>query len=658
MLLEESYRLIVETASEGIWAIDEQGLTTFVNPALEEMLGWGPGEMLGEPALRFVEPESLEEAQRSLRACEEGIGQRVELPLLTTAGRTVWALVLANPLHGPCGEYAGALGMLTNITAARAHAGEGSHLAAIVRSSADSIIGMSTSGVIESWNEASSRLYGHTAEEAVGRNGPQLLSRDPVKSAARVARAAAGEDQRQVASEDVSSDGSLLEVSLTISPIRDAHGVVVGVSRFARDISWRKRLEGEMRHMNEHDWLTDLQNRRRLIVELDRCLAYAARYERAGAVLVLDVDNFKLVNDSEGHAAGDMMLKHIAEVLIDCTGDADLIARLGGDEFAIVMPDGGERRALALAADVRAKLAVQTEGAISLSVGICLFTPQRKLTADDILAAADVAQYEASEHGGDQACIYQGRSAETLNWFERIRTALAEDRFLLYGQPIVDLRTGLVAYHELLIRMLAEDGSIIGPGEFLPTAERFGLITEIDRWVTEHGLRMAVRGLPVTINLAGSSIGDAQVLGLVHEAVVRGLHPPNVIFEITETAAVSRLAKADTFARTLVEIGCELALDDFGTGFGSFTDLKHLGARFVKIDMEFVRDIVSNDTDQKVVTSIVDIAHSLGKQTVAEGVEDAATVTALKMRGVDYAQGFHLGRPQLMVPGAPVALGA
>jgi EAL domain-containing protein (putative c-di-GMP-specific phosphodiesterase class I) len=148
------------------------------------------------------------------------------------------------------------------------------------------------------------------------------------------------------------------------------------------------------------------------------------------------------------------------------------------------------------------------------------------------------------------------------------------------------------------------------------------------------------------------------VLKLIHEAIGRGLRAANVVFEITETAAVSRLAKADAFARTLIEMGCELALDDFGTGFGSFTDLKHLDARFVKIDMEFIRELVSNDTDQKVVKSIVDIAHSLGKRTVAEGLEDTATVGALKLRGVDYAQGFHLGRPQLMLPGAPVPAGA
>ena len=221
---------------------------------------------------------------------------------------------------------------------------------------------------------------------------------------------------------------------------------------------------------------------------------------------------------------------------------------------------------------------------------------------------------------------------------------------MLYGQPIVDLRSGLVAYHELLIRMRSDDGGIIAPGDFLPAAERFGLIVEIDRWVTEHALRMAIEGERVTINLAGPSIGDEQVLILIRKALADGLNPANVIFEITETAAMSNFEKAERFAQTLNDMGCNLALDDFGTGFGSFTYLKHLNARYLKIDLEFVRDLVSNDTDQKIVKSIVDIAHSLEKQTIAEGVEDAATLTALEDRGVDFAQGFYLGRPKRLSP--------
>jgi diguanylate cyclase (GGDEF)-like protein/PAS domain S-box-containing protein len=522
--------------------------------------------------------------------------------------------------------------------------------AALLQSSADSIIGMSKGGAIQSWNEASSRLYGYSATEALDQDAPSFLARDPAERMRLVAKVAAGDEQSQIESQDLSKDGGVIDVSVTDSAIRDAEGLVVGVSRIARDIGARKRMERELQYLAAHDWLTGLDNRRRLIPELDACLGYAARYGHAGAVLVLDIDNFKLVNDSEGHEAGDRTLKAVAEVLVSRIRGTDLLARLGGDEFAIVLPEATEPGALKVASDVRSLLCKRPNRPIKVSVGISLFTPEQKLTADDALVAADVAQYEAKECGGDQACVFSGRAAGTLTRVERIRVALAEDRFVLYGQPIIDLRSGLVAYHELLIRMRSDDGGIIAPGDFLPAAERFGLIVEIDRWVTGHALRMAIQGERVTINLPGPSIGDDQVLMLIREALADGLNPASVIFEITETAAMSNFEKAERFTQTLNDIGCNLALDDFGTGFGSFMYLKHLNARYLKIDSEFVRDLVSNDTDQKVVKSIVDIAHSLEKQTIAEGVEDAATLAALKDRGVDFAQGFYLGRPKRFSP--------
>jgi diguanylate cyclase (GGDEF)-like protein/PAS domain S-box-containing protein len=646
----ERYRVIVETASEGIWTIDEKNLTTLANRALAEMLGYEPREMLGKSVFDFMDPAFVEQAQRSLELRREGIHEWLEFPFRAKDGHEVWTLMATSSLHDRNGEYVGALAMVTDITAQKAALLEGSHLAAIVRSSADSIIGMSKSGMIQSWNDASCRLYGYSAMEALNQRAPSFLARDPSERKQLVARVAAGDDQPQIESQDLSKDGGIIDVSLTHSPIRDSEGLVIGVSRIARDIGARKRMERELRYLADHDWLTDLYNRRRLIPELDACLGYAARYGHAGAVLVLDVDNFKLVNDSEGHEAGDRTLKAVAEVLVSRTRDTDLLARLDGDDFAIVLPEATEQEALEVASDIRWLLCERPSGPIKLSVGISLFTPEQQITADDALVAADGAQYEAKERGGDQARVFSGQAAGTLTWVERIRAALAEDRFLLYGQPIIDLRSGEVAYHELLIRMLTENGEIIAPGDFLPTAERFDLIVEIDRWVTEHALRLAIDGERVTINLAGPSIGDERVLSLVREALADGLNPSNVIFEITETAAVSNFEKAERFAQALNSIGCNLALDDFGTGFGSFIYLKHLNARYLKIDVEFVRHLVSNDTDQKVVKSIVDIAHSLDKKTIAEGVEDAATLTALKDRGVDFAQGFYLGRPKRLSP--------
>jgi diguanylate cyclase (GGDEF)-like protein/PAS domain S-box-containing protein len=644
-LSDERYRIIVETASEGIWTIDENNLTTFVNRALAKMLGYEPQEMLGRTMFDFMDQARVEEAQRSLGLRIEGVDEHLEFRFRAKDGHEVWTLVATSSLYDKDGEYAGALAMVTDTSAQKAVEEKHAHLAAIVRSSADSIIGMSKSGMIESWNDASTRLYGYSATEALEQHAPSLLARDTPERELLVARTAAGDDQPEVESQDVGKDGGVIDVSMTGSAIRDSEGLVIGVSRIARDIGGRKRMERELRYLADHDWLTDLYNRRRLVPELDACLSTAARYGHTGAVLVLDVDNFKLINDSEGHDAGDRMLKAVAAVLASRTRATDIVARLGGDEFAIVLPEATEEEALKVASDVCSLLRERVSRPIKVSVGISLFTPEQQITSDDALAAADTALYEAKQHGGDQAHVFSGH-AGAVTWVEGIRVALAEDRFVLYGQPIIDLRSGVVAYHELLIRMLSEEGEIIAPGEFLPAAERFGLIGEIDRWVTEHALRLAIDGERVAINLAGPTIGDERVLSLVREALADGLNPANVIFEITETAAMSNFEKAEGFAQTLNEIGCNVALDDFGTGFGSFTYLKHLNARYLKIDLEFVRDLVSNDTDQKVVQSIVDIARSLDKKTIAEGVEDAATLTALKHRGVDFAQGFYLGRPE------------
>jgi EAL domain-containing protein (putative c-di-GMP-specific phosphodiesterase class I) len=241
-----------------------------------------------------------------------------------------------------------------------------------------------------------------------------------------------------------------------------------------------------------------------------------------------------------------------------------------------------------------------------------------------------------------------------LTSLQRIHTALAEDRFVLYGQPIFDLHTGQVTHHELLIRMLSQHGEIIAPAQFIPTAERFGLIHEIDHWVTTNGLRLARDGKCVTINLSGYSIGQRPITSAVRDAIKEGLNPANVIFEITETAALSNITAARQFAATLTSLGCAVALDDFGTGFATFSYLKQIPARYLKIDIEFVRELATSKTDQQVVTAIVAIAHSLNKLTIAEGVENAETLDLLKALGVDQAQGYHLAKPTRLSP--PTAL--
>jgi diguanylate cyclase (GGDEF)-like protein len=425
----------------------------------------------------------------------------------------------------------------------------------------------------------------------------------------------------------------------------------------SRETAGRRRLQARLSYQSDHDLLTGLLNRRRFAEELERVLRYASRYGRSGALLIIDIDNLKLVNDLHGHAAGDEAVKALAGEIADRTRSTDITARLGGDEFAVALHEAGEHEALLVAEEIRRHLAEHgIDPPAGVSVGIALFAADRELVADDLLTAADVALYDAKQAGGDQSRVYQGDTTAALGWVGRIRGALDEQRFVLYAQPILALADERVTHRELLVRMLSDDGDAILPGSFIPTAERFGLITEIDRWVTAQGLALAAQGEGVSINLSAHSMGDAGILEQVRcaaraaPAARAGLRPGQVIFEITETAAMTNMRDARAFAQCLNDLGCDLALDDFGTGFGSFSYLKHLPSRYLKIDIEFVRDLLANATDQRVVRAITDVGHSLGKLIIAEGVEDRDTLALLREYGVDYAQGLYLGAPQRITP--------
>lgn len=328
-----------------------------------------------------------------------------------------------------------------------------------------------------------------------------------------------------------------------------------------------------------------------------------------------------------------------------------MVARLGSDEFAVLLPEATEDEALIVARYIRAALAERPLGPpILVSIGIAPLSGDEEVGAEDILGRAHIALYEAKELGGDQARIFTDQATGALTWVQRIRTALAEDRFVLYGQPIADLRTGRITHHELLVRMLSEDGDIIPPAAFLPMAERFGVIGEIDRWVTSAGLRLAIDGEGVAVNLSGYSIGDPLIVAEIRSAIADGVDPGKVIFDVNEAAAMSKLEATRQFAGLLYGLGCNLALDDFGTGFSSFTFLKYIPARYLKIDMGFIRELASSKLDHQVVKSIVGIARCLDKRTIAEGVQDADTLGVLKAIGADYAQGFHFGAPKRLSP--------
>ncbi len=448
----------------------------------------------------------------------------------------------------------------------------------------------------------------------------------------------------------VRGDGEIRSIVVHATSTVDGDGVT-RISGVCQDITELRRVEARLRYHADHDPLTGLLSRRRLVSELDRHLGFGERRVRNGALVLVDVDGFGIFNDSYGQTAGDLLLRSIADTLMHRLRASDMIARTGGDEFGIVLADTTAETAAATAQELRALLSeCAGESAITASLGIACFGPGSDLVGDDVLVAADIALHEAKHGGGNRVAVYRGQNGPDMTWMQRIRTALEQDHFVLHAQPIVDLASGAVSHHELLIRMRDDDGRLIGPDAFLPTAERFGLINAIDRWVGRTAVSLAAAGHRVALNLSAHSIGDAEIIRIAQSAVEQGVDPAMLMFEITETAAIANLQEARGFATALAEIGCELAIDDFGTGFGSLTYLKHIPARYVKIDREFIKDLTLSPTDQHVVRAVVGIARSLDQRTVAEGVENAETLALIRQLGVDYVQGFFTGRPTQIWP--------
>jgi diguanylate cyclase (GGDEF)-like protein/PAS domain S-box-containing protein len=530
-------------------------------------------------------------------------------------------------------------------------------LASVVRSSDDAIITRSVDGKVTSWNPGAERLYGYAAEEVLGREWGMTIP-DELRSdeSELMKRALAGEHVEHYETRRVRKDGSRIDVSVTISPLRDKEGAVVGLSTIARDITQRKRFEAQLKQMANNDPLTGLHNRYRFEEELAGELATGERYGNPGAVLVLDLDNFKYVNDGFGHGTGDEVLRGVSELLRGRLRRSDVLARLGGDEFAILLRGQGDDDARAVAQELLEQVRAYTpqlEGQpvrLTASIGVTLIDHANS-NPGDLMADADRAMYDAKESGRDTVVFLDADDRHPAaiagrGWEHRIRTALEENQFELHAQPILELSSGKVTQSELLLRMKSDDG-LIPPNAFLGDAERLGLIHAIDRWVVAQAIELLTErpGICLEVNLSGASTGDEQLLRLIRgELGQSGVAPERLIFEITETAAIASIDQARRFSEALRDLGCRFALDDFGAGFGSFYYLKHIPVDFLKIDGDFVRSPRSQ-ADDLVVESIVHMARGLGQQTIAEFVEDEGTLETLRSKGVDYAQGFHIGRP-------------
>ncbi len=458
-----------------------------------------------------------------------------------------------------------------------------------------------------------------------------------------------------------SREGGNPELDVRVIELAGRAGVrVVGLS----DPSGRAEVEERLLEISERDPLTGLLNRRRFEVDVEKELARAHRYG-GSALLVIGIDDFRRVNESTGYGTGDELLREVAAVVAERLRETDVAARLGGDEFAVILTEVSVERARAIGDDLVHLIGSHPfelsarKFEVRVSVGV-MSLEEGPADAAEALAWAELAMRRAKAMGGARAMAFQrsllpdGRPS--TSWSARIREALDGDFFVPYFQPILELASDSVTSWEVLIRMRGERGEVIPPESFVPTAERFGLIQELDRWVVATAIEAMETHrdraeLSLEINLSGKSIGDPEMLTAIREQITSSkVDPSRIVFEVTETAAIANLEQASRFGREVMELGCGFALDDFGTGFASFYYLKRLPLTHLKIDGDFIRGLAVSPVDQLVVKAIVEIAHGMNLRTIAEYVEDAPTLELLREFGVDYCQGFEVGPPAAAEP--------
>ncbi len=536
----------------------------------------------------------------------------------------------------------------------------------------DGVVTTDAGGRIEHLNAVAARLTGYEAGEAHGRPIHEVVRlldecervciTDPVAVCLREGVAVDRLEHLILTRQD----GAELDVSVCVTPIRDRAGVVQGSVMVFNDVTQSRSLTRQLSYQAAHDLLTGLYNRREFERQMQRLLDEDYGDGHRHALCYIDLDQFKVVNDTCGHGAGDELLRQVAAMLQGQVRESDVLARLGGDEFGIIYRACTMEQATRIAEELLGRVRDYRflwEGhrfEIGASIGLVAISAHNRRMAD-VLSAADIACYAAKEAGRNRLHIYEPDDSELkrrhgeLHWVSRLRRAMEEDRLVLYGQRIVSTRPDAPPRlrFEILVRLLDEEGRIAPPMAFIPAAERYQLMPALDRWVLRAAMKALVplgaSGLDwmCALNLSGQSLGDDRFLAVVNELLDgAGIPGKHFCFEITETAAIANLQSAVRFLNQIRERGCRFALDDFGSGLSSFAYLKNLPVDYLKIEGGFVKDLASDPIDRAMVTAIHQIGQVMGVQTIGECVENDEILAILREIGVDYAQGYGIERPR------------
>jgi diguanylate cyclase (GGDEF)-like protein/PAS domain S-box-containing protein len=652
---ERQLRAIATNAPLILYGADREGMVTLSMGGGLRQVGVAPDAHVGLPIHEVFAPYPS-----MLDLLDKAFQGEAHAAVTEIQGRTFEAHWW--PEHDASGQVTGVTGLAVDLTDRVQAEAARERLAAIVEASEDSIIGMTPAGIIETWNMGATHLYGYSAEEAVGRSITILSIPDMrAEIADFLSTLERGTAPTHSETVHLRKDGRMVDVSITASALNDEHGRITAIATIGRDITLRKQAETALAHQASHDALTNLANRAALHDTLGGYLASTGQDSGKVALMLLDLDQFKEVNDTLGHQVGDHLLRAVSRRLEDALGADGLIARLGGDEFAIVLPtvDAAEAGAFAqlVLNSLRAPFVLEGQAlAISASIGIAV-APEHGLDVSALLRRADVAMYSAKRTRSGCTIYDSGMDQQgprRLALLHDLQQALSTDRLVLHYQPKIAVRTGRLLGVEALLRWPHPVHGFIPPDQFILLAEQSGLIGPLTTWVLRQALEQyqlwhaAGTPIPVAVNLSTRNLQDSRLPELIGDLLRRYAVPPaHLTLEITETAVMADPVRSRDVLTGLRDLGVRLSLDDFGTGYSSLGYLRDLPVDEVKIDKSFVRSIGNTDDakDEAIVRAVILLSHALGLDVVGEGVETRRTWDTLAGLGCDTIQGYYISKP-------------